>query len=74
VEVIFVKDLLYAVLGLISAALAAFFMYSYIGQKAAEASSTSFIIAIVFAVLALVFGVLFMSGRVNKQEEIHITE
>jgi CDP-diglyceride synthetase len=68
------KDLLYAVLGLLSAAVAAYFMYSYISQKANVATSTPFIIAIVFAVLALVFGVLFMSGRVNKQEEIHITE
>lgn len=68
------KDLLYAGLGLLSAAVAAYFMYSYISQKASEATSTPFIIAIVFAVLALVCGALFLSGRVNKQEEIHITE
>ena len=74
VEVIFVKDLLYAGLGLLSAAGAAYFMYSYISQKASEATSTSFIIALVFAILALVFGTLFFLGKVNKQEEIHITE
>lgn len=68
------KDLLYAGLGLLSAAVAAYFMWSYISQKASEATSTPFIIAIVFAVLALVCGALFLSGRVNKQEEIHITE
>jgi hypothetical protein len=29
---------------------------------------------VVLAVLMVVFGVMFMSGRVNKTEEIHITE
>lgn len=29
---------------------------------------------IVLAVLMVVFGVMFMSGRVNKTEDIHITE
>ena len=29
---------------------------------------------IVFAVLMAVFGVIFLSGRVNKSEDIHITE
>ena len=33
-----------------------------------------FISAIVFLILTLVFGALFLSGRVNKTEEIHITE
>lgn len=68
------KDLLYAGLGLLSAAVAAYFMWSYLSQKASEASSTPFILFAIFGVLALVFGALFLSGRVNKQEEIHITE
>lgn len=29
---------------------------------------------IVFAVLLIVFGAMFFSGRINKTEEIHITE
>ena len=32
------------------------------------------IIGIVLAVLMVIFGVMFMSGRVNKTEDIHITE
>jgi len=28
----------------------------------------------VFALLMVVFGVMFLSGRVNKTEDIHITE
>lgn len=33
-----------------------------------------FAVAIVFLILTLVFGGLFLSGRVNKGEDIHITE
>lgn len=33
-----------------------------------------FISAIVFLILTLVFGGLFLSGRLNKTEDIHITE
>lgn len=33
-----------------------------------------FALAIVFLILTLVFGGLFLSGRVNKGEDIHITE
>jgi len=32
------------------------------------------VVAIVFAILFLVFGALFMSSRVNKTDDIHITE
>ncbi len=68
------KDLLYAVLGLLSVAGAAYFMYLYTSQKANEASSLPFILFIVFAVLAVAFGAMFLLGKVNKKEEIHITE
>jgi len=33
-----------------------------------------FALAIVFLILTLIFGGLFLSGRVNKNEDIHITE
>lgn len=64
------KDTLYALLGLIAAALAAYFFYSF--QK--NDSSNSLIIGIIFALVAVVFGGLFMFGKVNQHEEIHITE
>ncbi|REJ75362.1 MAG: hypothetical protein DWQ47_07725 [Acidobacteria bacterium] len=32
------------------------------------------IVGIVFAILTIVFGGLFLSGRVNKTEDIHVTE
>jgi uncharacterized membrane protein YhdT len=68
------KDMLYAVLGLISAIIAIWQIVVYLGQKANAVSNTPIIIAIVCAILAIVFGGLFLSGRVNKQEEIHITQ
>lgn len=73
-EVIFVKDMLYAGGGLLSVIVAAFFMWRYLSQSRSDVSNTPFIIAIVFGVLALVCGAMFLAGRVNKQEEIHITE
>ena len=33
-----------------------------------------FAVAIVFLILFLVFGGMFLAGRVNKGEDIHITE
>lgn len=33
-----------------------------------------FVLAILFLIATLVFGGLFLSGRVNKNEDIHITE
>jgi hypothetical protein len=43
-------------------------------QATPDASSMFMIGGIVFAVLMAVFGVMFLSGRVNKSEDIHITE
>lgn len=68
------KDMLYAVLGLISAVVAVWQIIAYLGQPKNAVSSTPIIIAIVCAVVAIILGGLFLSGRVNKQEEIHITQ
>ncbi len=66
------KDMLFAVLALISVVVAGYFIYSF--QTSANASSNSLIVGIVFALLAIVFGGLFMFGRVNRHDDIHITE
>jgi amino acid transporter len=68
------KDMLYAVLGLISAIVAVWQIVVYVGQKSVAVSNTHIIIAVVCGILAIAFGGLFLSGRVNKQEEIHITQ
>ncbi len=68
---IFVKDMLYALLALVSAILAAFSFYKYVsgGGQTMYIAGT-----IIFVILTVVLGGLFLSGRVNKNEEIHITE
>jgi hypothetical protein len=71
-EVIFVKDLLYAGLALVSAVIAA---YCFVSFRGASDNKTMMIVAaIVFTLLALGFGTMFLMGRVNKNEDIHITE
>ena len=65
------RDMLFAVLALVSVVLAAGSFYYYINKG----GETIYIVAtIVFIVLTVVLGGLFLSGRVNKDEEIHITE
>ncbi len=66
------KDLLYAVLALVSAAVAA---YCFVTFRAAIDNKTMLlVVAIVFTLLALGFGAMFLAGRVNRTEDIHITE
>lgn len=68
------KDMLYAVLGLVSVIVGVWQMYVFLNQEKADASNTHLIISIVCIVVAVVFGALFMAGRVNKSEDIHVTE
>jgi uncharacterized membrane protein YhdT len=68
------KDMLYAVLGLVSVIVAVWQMYVFLNQDKAAATNTPLIASIVCIVLAIIFGVLFMVGKVNKSEDIHVTE
>ena len=64
------KDMLYAVLALVTAAGAVFSWLQY-------TKSANNLFLVVFAVLVIAtiaLGALFLSGRVNKGEDIHITE
>jgi CDP-diglyceride synthetase len=69
--VIFVKDMLFALLALVAAIAAAFFFYTYTGSNDNKVYLAA---TIVFALATIILGGLFLSGRVNKKEEIHITE
>ena len=51
---------------------AGFCFYTF--QTRADAGTLYMVGGIVFAVLTVIFGVMFLSGRVNKTEDIHITE
>jgi hypothetical protein len=53
-------------------AAAAFCFYTL--RTSADAGTLYLIGGIVFALLTATFGVMFLSGRVNKTEDIHITE
>lgn len=64
------KDMLFAILGLIAAVLCAGSFYFYVSGT----NFVYFVLAIIFLILTLVFGGLFLSGKLNKTEDIHITE
>lgn len=68
--------MLYAVVALIAVVVAVWQFYSYISQKVPKGSESNLglIVGIICAIVAIVCFGLFMSGRVNKTEEIHITE
>lgn len=65
------KDMLYAILALVSAVIAAVSFFYY--TKSAD-NKLFLVGAIVFVLLTVVLGGLFLSGRVNKNDDIHITE
>ena len=65
------KDMLYAVLALIAALAAAGSFYYF---QHSEGNTILLVVAIISVILAMIFGILFLSGRVNKTEDIHITE
>lgn len=66
------KDMLFAVLALITAVLAAVSFYAY--TNGGGTNMMYFVAAIACAILTVILGGLFLSGRVNKKEDIHITE
>lgn len=39
-----------------------------------DGSMLYFVLAIIFLILTLVFGGMFLSGKIGKTEDIHITE
>ncbi len=63
---------MYALLAVVSAVLAGLCFKFY--TSTVPENKLYLIGTILFAVLLIVFGGLFLSGRVNKTEDIHITE
>jgi hypothetical protein len=64
--------MLYAVLALISAVIAVGSFLEY--TRTVPVNKLYLVSCIVFVLLTIVLGGLFLSGRVNKNEDIHITE
>lgn len=67
-------NLLYGLVALVSFIAAGYLILSGGGGDAANKSMTPLIIGIVLIVVGIVCGGLFLAGRVNKTEDIHITE
>jgi hypothetical protein len=67
-----VSNLLYGLIALVSFVIAGFLFFGKRG--AADGSVTPLVIAIILIVIGIIFGGLFLSGRVNRTEDIHITE
>jgi hydrogenase-4 membrane subunit HyfE len=65
-----VRGMLNGLLAVVSLAIA-IVCFIYYRQ---DASTLLIVLTIIFAVLMVVFGGMFLSGRVNKTEDIHITE
>ncbi|QQS39844.1 MAG: hypothetical protein IPM63_10700 [Acidobacteriota bacterium] len=63
--------MLYALGALISAIIAAFCFYT---MRGSDQNNLLLVIGIVFAILTIVFGGLFLAGRINKTDDIHVTE
>lgn len=61
-----------ALVAIVSLVLAGFCFYKF--QTTADGGTMYLVGGGVFALLMIVFGVMFLSGRVNKSEDIHITE
>lgn len=64
------KDMLFAVLALVTAIIAIVSFLSY--QR--SANTLMFVVSVICILATLGFGAMFLSGRVNKQDDIHITE
>ena len=65
-----VRGMLNGLLALVFLAGAGVCFYFYVHN----ANTALIVLAIIFAILMVVFGGMFLSGRVNKSEDIHITE
>ena len=63
--------MLNGLIAVVSLLVAVFCLYRF---QQATGGTLYLVGTIVFAILMVVFGVMFLSGRVNKSEDIHITE
>ncbi len=68
------KDILSLVIGLAAAIFAIYEFVIFLRTPGAQSGTSHAILAGVGAVVAVICGVIFFAGRVNKEEEIHITQ
>lgn len=71
------KGAIYILLTIVAAAIGAWQMYAFVNSvtnRNQYGEVSYLIISLVCIAIALVFGGLYLSGRVNKEEELHITK
>lgn len=68
------KDILSLVIGIAAAIFAIYEFVKFLQTPGAQSGTNHAIWAGVGAVVAVICGVIFFVGRVNKEEEIHITQ
>lgn len=68
------KDILSLVIGLAAAIFAIYEFVRFLKTPGAQSGTSYAIWAGAAAVVAVICGVIFFAGRVNKEEEIHITQ
>ena len=66
------KGSLNALLALVAAVIGAFSLYYYIERS--NDQKLFLVLGILFILAAIALGGLFLSGRVNREEDNHITE
>ena len=66
------KGSLNALLAFVAAVIGAFSLYYYIVRS--NDQKLYLVLGILFILAAIALGGLFLSGRVNREEDIHITE
>ncbi len=63
---------MYLLLALVSLVVAVGSFYYFQSQE--NGSTSVLVVGIVFAILTAIFGVIYLSSRLNKTDDIHITE
>ncbi len=66
------KNTLFALLAVVSAIIAGFFIYRF--QTSEVQTSLNIILGVIFAIIAVALGIMFMTSKVGHHEDIHITE
>jgi hypothetical protein len=74
--VIFVKGTLGGLLAVVSLVLTALCFLMYTGRVSAASADNKLwlILMIIFLIATLVLGGMFLSGRINRNDDVHITE
>lgn len=66
------KNTLFALLAVVSAIVAGFFIYRF--QTTEEAATLNIVLGVIFGIVAVALGIMFMTSKVGHHEDIHITE